>query len=106
MVALRCTNNNNYPKLWTASSELVAEYFFDSPVECCATFYSPPLGAGTVSDGVKGEGKECIVEDVCLDTPTGYPLYYLDLDFGICMEALLYMTQLYHIQFSHPIEIQ
>ena len=64
----------------------MAEYFFDSPVECCAAFYSPPLGAGTVSDGVGGEGKECIVEDVCLDTPTGYPLYYLDLDFGICIQ--------------------
>ena len=81
-----CTNNNNYPKLWTASDDLINEYFFDSFEECCAVFYPPPLGAGTVSDGVKGEGKECIIEDVCLDTPTGYPLYYLDLDFGICIQ--------------------
>jgi len=76
-----CTNNNNnFPKLWTASSELVAEYFFDSSVECCAAFYS------TGGESSVGEVKECIIEDVCLDTPTGYPLYYLDLDFGICIQ--------------------
>jgi len=74
-----CTNNNNYPKLWTASIDLIAEYFFDSFEECCAAFYSPS-SAGQGSEG------ECIVEDVCLDTPTGYPLYYLDLDFGICIQ--------------------
>jgi len=81
-----CTNNNNYPKLWTASSDLIAEYFFDSPVECCAAFYSTgsESSAGGGSEGTGSE--ECIVEDVCLDTPTGYPLYYLDLDAGICIQ--------------------
>ena len=79
-----CTNNNNFPKLWTASSDLIAQYFFDSFEECCAAFYSLS-SAGGGSEGTGSEG-ECIIEDVCLDTPTGYPLYYLDLDVGICIQ--------------------
>ena len=72
----------------------MAEYFFDSPVECCAAFYSSGgepssvVEPGEGSDGTESEGKECIIEDVCLDTPTGYPLYYLDLDDGKCIQQL------------------
>jgi hypothetical protein len=45
----KCTNDANFPPLWSSTSS----YFFDSPQDCCASFYND--GWGT-----------CETEDICL----------------------------------------
>ena len=59
----KCTNNNIYPQLWTASITNIQRYFFKTVDECCTVFYNG----------------ECeIIEDVCVDSAAATNYYHND----------------------------